>query len=102
MPEAKDATALAKEQLAKDKEAADRSTQEATELLSKGKPTPTQEENDLAKLGAPIESHEDDGSGPDVKFVMRREVESKQVEAKPQSQQAGYQTRSTQPKPPNP
>jgi hypothetical protein len=31
----------------------------------KGKPTPTQEENDLAVLGAPVFEKEDDGSGPD-------------------------------------
>ncbi|MBO4221963.1 hypothetical protein [Bradyrhizobium neotropicale] len=29
------------------------------------KPTPTQEENDLAASGVPVLEHEDDGSGPD-------------------------------------
>ena len=32
---------------------------------TKGKPTPTQEENDLAALGAHIVEHEEDGSNPD-------------------------------------
>jgi hypothetical protein len=32
----------------------------------KGKPTPTQEENDLAACGQHFHTHEDDGSGPDL------------------------------------
>ena len=31
----------------------------------KGRPTPTQEENDMAMHGAHILEHDDDGSGPD-------------------------------------
>ncbi|MBA3572683.1 MAG: hypothetical protein H0W34_12115 [Pyrinomonadaceae bacterium] len=39
------------------------------------KPTPTQRENDLAKVGAlDIDDKEDDGSGPEMKLVMRREA----------------------------
>jgi hypothetical protein len=33
--------------------------------LAAAKPTPTQDENDRAKLGEVIKEHEDDGSGPD-------------------------------------
>jgi hypothetical protein len=33
--------------------------------LAKGKPTPTQEENDRAVKGEHITEHADDGSGPD-------------------------------------
>lgn len=33
--------------------------------MAKAKPTPTQDENDRAKLGEVIKEHEDDGSGPD-------------------------------------
>lgn len=41
------------------------------------KPTPTQRENDLAKVGAlNIDEKEDDGSGPDLQPVMRREAVS--------------------------
>jgi len=41
------------------------------------KPTPTQRENDLAKVGAlNIDEKEDDGSGPDLQLVMRREAVS--------------------------
>jgi hypothetical protein len=45
-------------------ERADQIRADAAEKL-KGKPTPTQEENDRAKLGEHISEHEDDGSYPD-------------------------------------
>jgi len=48
----------------------------------KGKPTPTQEENDLAALGAHFTEHEADGSDPDPNI---RHVEA----SKPQD----YKTR---------
>jgi len=54
----------AKKQLAADREASERSRAEFAERM-KGKPTPTQEENDLAALGSPVFEKEDDGSGPD-------------------------------------
>lgn len=38
---------------------------EQLERMAKSKPTPTQDENDRAKLGEHITKHEDDGSGPD-------------------------------------
>jgi hypothetical protein len=95
MAEAKDALAVAKERLAKEKEAADKSTAEASEQLSKGKPTPTQEENDLAKLGAALDEHEDDGSGPSPTYHTVRTVEAD----KPAG---GYQTRQATPARPAP
>jgi hypothetical protein len=58
-------TEAAKKQLAADREVSDKSRQEFMERM-KGKPTPTQEENDLAVLGAPVFEKEDDGSGPDL------------------------------------
>jgi len=47
---------------------ADKARQEAIAEAGKheGKPTPTQRELDLVKLGHAIEEHEDDGSGPDI------------------------------------
>lgn len=59
-----DTTEAAKRQLAVEREATEKSRAEYAER-AKGKPTPTQEENDLAVLGAHIAEHEDDGSGPD-------------------------------------
>jgi len=75
----------AKRQLEKDREASERSRAEFAERM-KGKPTPTQEENDLAVLGAPVFEKEDDGSGPDPNINPRHQ------EGKPGGQ---YQTRQT-------
>ena len=84
-----DATAQAKEQQAKGAEAKAKSVEEAYAHM--GKPTPTQEENDLAALGVSVDPHEDDGSGPppEIKTTITR----RQSEAKP-SGGGGYQTRS--------
>jgi hypothetical protein len=62
-------------------------------MRSKGKPTPTQEELDMAKLGAHIIEHEDDGGGPDPYDPVHRQLEGEQSTAKPQA----YQTRQTKP-----
>lgn len=83
-----DATAQAKEQQQKGAEAKAKSVEEA--YSTQGKPTPTQEENDLAALGVPFETHEEDGSGPEPEL---RIVRTKQSEAgKPSG--ATYATRS--------
>jgi len=56
--------AAARQRLAQEREATDRSRQQFHDL-TRGKPTPTQEENDLAACGQHFHLHEDDGSGPD-------------------------------------
>jgi hypothetical protein len=69
-------------------------------------PTPTQEENDLAKSGAHVMEKEDDGSGPDRLAGESKEdakkradvAASKSKEAKPAPQSGGYQTRASAPK----
>jgi hypothetical protein len=81
-------TEAARKQLAVDREALEKSRQQYGERM-KGKPTPTQEENDLAMLGAPVFEKEDDGSGPDPNV---RSMEA----GKPA---AGYQTRQAQARP---
>lgn len=60
----------ARKRLEEEKQHSDKSRAAAFETMSKGRPTPTQEENDLAALGATITKHDDDGSGPDP-FVTR-------------------------------
>jgi hypothetical protein len=55
----------------------------------KGKPTPTQLENDLHALGANFHEHEADGSAPDPHVHVTKQVEAN----KPAG---GYQTRQTQ------
>ena len=53
--------------------------------LAKSKPTPTQEENDIACAGGHISELEEDGSGPET-------VQARAVEA---GKAGGYQTRQT-------
>jgi len=65
-----------KEQLAKDAEARKKSQEEAVKRMESAKPTPSQEENDRARLGDDVAQKADDGSGPDVKFSLQREVTS--------------------------
>lgn len=73
---------LAEERAARDKQAADTPV---------GKPTPTQEECDLAASGVPVTEHEPDGSPPDLGVI------SASMEPKSASQGSGYQTRTAQP-----
>lgn len=86
-----DATAQAKELQAKGAELKAKSVEEA--YSHQGKPTPTQEECDLAKLGLTLETHEDDGSGPSPKYetVITRQSEP----SKPSG--GNYQTRAAAP-----
>lgn len=80
------ATENAKKQLAEERKTSDQSRAEYAER-TKGRPTPTQEENDLAMLGAHILEHEDDGSGPDQHRT--KQLEADKATAKP----ATYQTK---------
>jgi hypothetical protein len=86
-----DATAHAKETQKKGAEQKEKIVAEA--YGHQGKPTPTQEENDLAALGVPLETHEDDGSGPspEVALTVTRQSESE----KPSG--GNYQTRNLEP-----
>jgi hypothetical protein len=65
---------------------------------TKGKPTPTQAENDRAALGEHILEHEPDGADLDENAtpIDARTGTRKQLEAKPG---AAYQTRQAAPKP---
>ena len=84
------ATANAQKQLAEERKAVERLHAEFAQR-TKGKPTPTQEENDLAALGAHILEHEDDGSGPHPHET--KSLEAERSHAKPQN----YQTRAHRP-----
>ncbi len=87
---ADEAMETAKKRVAEDAKLRERSAAEYAER-TKGKPTPTQEENDLAASGAHIIEHEDDGSGPDPNDPRHQ---TRNVEAKPASGPARYPTRS--------
>jgi hypothetical protein len=54
-----------KKKLAEERKARDEASTKHAKMVSETKPTPTQEENDLAASGVHIPEHEDDGSGPD-------------------------------------
>jgi hypothetical protein len=82
-------TDAAKEQLGDAKKLRAEQDKQRAEA-AKGKPTPTQEENDLIKLGAAPDELEDDGSPPDPNNF------SKAVEARKPGG-AGYQTRQAEP-----
>jgi hypothetical protein len=86
-------TSNAKKALEADRKISDKSREEYTRL-SKGKPTPTQEENDIAALGGHVLEHEADGSDPDPHVVSHnKSMEAAASSHRPQS----YSTRSTKP-----
>ena len=67
-----------------------KATAEAVKRMESTQPTPTQEENDLAKLGIGVDEKEDDGSGETV--IERRIVANQPLGP------GGYETRSTKAK----
>jgi hypothetical protein len=86
------ATEAAKKAVEADRKALEQARAEYASRMM-GKPTPTQEENDLAVCGANVLEHEPDGSDPDPfnkPFVEVKHVEAEKPHAKPQN----YQTRS--------
>ena len=64
----------------------------AQQEMLKGKATPTQEELDMANLGAHILEHDDDGSGPED--LQARQLEADKTAGKP----ASYQTKEAKSK----
>jgi hypothetical protein len=85
-------TEAAKKQLAEQKEARDKKQAELNEASAGVKPTPTQEENDLAKMGVYVPEHEPDGSPPEDPNAPQ----DKRSGPTP-TQRAGYRTRSSTP-----
>lgn len=62
----------------------------------KGKPTPTQKECDLIKLGMPIPNKEADGAGPEVVYTP---MGMRPVEGRAASGGSGYTPRRPAPRP---
>jgi hypothetical protein len=95
----------AKKKVAEDREARQKAQQEHTTKMAGVKPTPTQDENDMAAVGAHVHEKEDDGSGPDplVEENKKRAEEAQaaqekrrkdyEAQAKPAAGAAGYQTK---------
>ena len=72
----------------------EKASKEHARMASEIKPTPTQEECDLAAEGVYLEEHEPDGSPSDVPGTPE-DKRTKQIEGKPA--RAGYTTGSTTP-----
>ena len=80
----------AKQALQEQRDERAKTTAEAVKRMESTQPTPTQEENDLAKLGIAVEEKEDDGSGETV-------IEKRIVANQPLGP-GGYETRSVKSK----
>jgi hypothetical protein len=89
-PQTTELSEAGKHQLEAGREAKAKSLEEFARR-TKGRPTPTQEENDEAALGKHFVEHEADGADPDPQGQV-----NKHMEAKPGG---GYQTRQTQASP---
>jgi hypothetical protein len=87
---------VAKQQLTEERKVTEKTRQDFVER-TKGKPTPTQEENDLAALGAHFHEHEADGSDLDPNIAMNRK--NLEPESKKPGSPAEYKTRQAQPAP---
>jgi hypothetical protein len=64
---------------------------------AKGKPTPTQQENDRAKLGEHVTEKEDDGSGPDLLTEHNERALGKRSMTADKKPGETYQTRQLPP-----
>jgi hypothetical protein len=61
-----------RKKLKEERDAREKASKEREKAAGEIKPTPTQEENDLAASGVPVTEHEDDGSGPDPNVPATR------------------------------
>ena len=81
--------------------------EEAMERMDSSQPTPTQEENDRARMGEDVAHKEDDGSGPEVELHVRSKPfgqhaqQSSQQREKSEQDKQAYATRQQTPKPPS-
>jgi len=88
----------AKKVIAEQKQARE---QRMADQPDEGKPTPTQEENDMAAMGVHIPEHEPDGSPVQDPFAPQDKATHERGKQKQVEGQRGgqYQTRAQQPKP---
>jgi sRNA-binding protein len=78
-----------KKKLADERAAREKASKESAKTAADTKPTPTQEENDLAASGVHVPEHEDDGSGPDPNVPQSKDKQVEAGKTKP-----GYATRA--------
>jgi hypothetical protein len=84
----------AKKRIAEDKAAREQREASAPEA---GKPTPTQEENDLAKMGVHLTEHEPDGSPEQQPHAETLEGRHQNKQATTKAPTPSYQTRQARP-----
>jgi hypothetical protein len=84
-----------KKRLADERAARDKAQAEHREATAKTKPTPTQEENDVAASGEHVSEHEPDGSPVEGEPHIKRQAEAN----KPAAGRGDYSTRAMEPKP---
>jgi len=97
-----EAQAAANKRLDEDDKARVERNAEAEKRRTQAKPTPTQREADLAKLGLlDIDSKEDDGSGPEVMpaHVRRAAVADEEAVQRYKTREAKPETRPAEAKP---
>jgi hypothetical protein len=98
MADRNEQTEATKKRLADEKAQRDKVRAEQQEAMKDVKPTPTQEENDLAAMGEHIIEHEPDGSPPDDPNTPQdKQHRTRQVEA--DKTRGDYQTRTASPNP---
>jgi hypothetical protein len=89
-------TTAAKKRLADERAARDKANEAQVKMASGVKPTPTQEENDLAALGVHLMEHEPDGS-PEQNEPQTKQAEDQTKQAEAKRERGSYQTRTTTP-----
>lgn len=103
-------TTAAKKRLADERAARDKANEAQAKMATGIKPTPTQEENDMAAMGVHIIDHEHDGS-PELEAQTRQSEPAKRERGSPdhpnepqtkhteaaKHERGGYQTRATTP-----
>jgi hypothetical protein len=96
---AEEHAANVKKRLADEKTAREKAQKDHAKMVADVKPTPTQEENDMAASGVHVEEHEADGSPPDAHVtpdVYGTLPHNKKLEADRTG--GGYSTRAATPK----
>ena len=84
----------ARKRIEDDRKAREMALNAQTNMSAEGStPTPTQEENDMAKLGVYLPEKEPDGS-PEQDFLAPQQMQTRHLEAKPGT--PGYETRAAQ------
>lgn len=89
----------AKKRIGEERKAREEAVSRNAKMVSEVKPTPTQEEADLAASGVYLAEHEPDGSTdptvPQDKDKQSEQYKNKQSEAGKPTTRAAYQTRSS-------